>query len=226
MLSYQIYQCKLKDTPAFGKWYARVVTDETVGVDGLAMHMHSHNTPFSQGMIKGILNDAIKCTKELLLEGKRVQWDNLASFGITIEHKMGADSADAFSVNGNVKGIKMSAQGIGTFNRNVLSSAARLGENKTYVSPKTPANGKSYVSLTIEGEGTVMIDGKEVASGTTLSYPYGSKINLEAVPNENWMFVKWEDGSLEATRELTLSETSVAVKATFNFDESVGPDII
>ena len=34
MLSYQIYQCKLKDTPAFGKWYARVVTDETIGVDG------------------------------------------------------------------------------------------------------------------------------------------------------------------------------------------------
>ena len=32
-------------------------------------------------LFKGILEDAVGCIKELLLDGKRVQLDNLVSFG-------------------------------------------------------------------------------------------------------------------------------------------------
>ena len=38
---------------ACGKYYARPVVTETIGIDELAEHMSSHNTPFSKGAIKG-----------------------------------------------------------------------------------------------------------------------------------------------------------------------------
>ena len=38
---------------AYGKYYARPVVTETIGIDELAEHMASHNTPFSKGAIKG-----------------------------------------------------------------------------------------------------------------------------------------------------------------------------
>ena len=36
---------------AYGKYYARPVVTETIGIDELAEHMASHNTPFSKGAI-------------------------------------------------------------------------------------------------------------------------------------------------------------------------------
>lgn len=226
MLSYQIYQCKLKDSMAFGKWYARVVTDETLGVEGLAQHMHAHNTPFSSGMIKGILMDAIACTKELLLEGKRVQWDNLASFGVSIEHKMGAETADDFSVAANVKGIKLIAQGIGMFSSSILTSGARLGENKTYVSPKTPNTGKAYVSFNIDGEGFILVNGDTITTNETRSYPMGTVLEIEASPKAENSFTSWEDGTSEAARSVTLNSSSTSITATFSPNMPDGPDII
>ena len=47
MLKYQIYQSKLAGTSAYGKFYARVVTDQSIDVASLAEHMANHNTPFS-----------------------------------------------------------------------------------------------------------------------------------------------------------------------------------
>ena len=109
MLKFQIYQSQLKGTSAYGKYFARIVTDQSLDIDGLATHMADHNTPFSRGTIKGILEDAVGCIKELLLDGKRVQLNNLVSFGLGIEHTEGADTADKFSVQRNVKSVKLIA---------------------------------------------------------------------------------------------------------------------
>ena len=46
-----------------GKYYARPVVTETIGIDKLAEHMASHNTPFSKGAIKGLLTDMVSCVK-------------------------------------------------------------------------------------------------------------------------------------------------------------------
>ena len=46
---------------AYGKYYARPVVTETIGIDELAEHMASHNTPFSKGAIKGLLTDMVSC---------------------------------------------------------------------------------------------------------------------------------------------------------------------
>ena len=137
MLKYQIYQSQLKDSPSYGKYYARIVSTGTYDVKGLAEHMAKHNTPFSPGTITGILTDAIACIKELALDGKRVTLDGLLSIGLSISHKMGVDSADDFSIAKCVERVKLVALGVGEFSSSLLTSQAKLSENKTYQSPRT-----------------------------------------------------------------------------------------
>jgi len=137
MLKYQIYQSKLKDSPSFGKYYARIISDGTVDVKALAEHMAKHNTPFSAGTITGILTDAIICIKELALDGKRIMLDGLVSIGLSITHKEGAATADEFSIAKNVDKVKLTAMGVGEFSRSLLTSQAKLKESNNYVSPRT-----------------------------------------------------------------------------------------
>ena len=61
-----------------GKWFARAVSDETFDLAKLAEHMSKHNSPYSSGVIKGVLTDMVDCIKELLLDGKNVKLDDLA----------------------------------------------------------------------------------------------------------------------------------------------------
>ena len=137
MLKYQIYQSQLKDSPSYGKYYARIVSTGTYDVKGLAEHMAKHNTPFSPGTITGILTDAIACIKELALDGKRVTLDGLLSIGLSISHKMGVDSADEFSISKCVDKVKLVALGVGEFSSSLLTTQAKLSESKSYQSPRT-----------------------------------------------------------------------------------------
>ena len=49
MLKYKLYQDNRSNSQFPGKWYARAAINETIGIDGLAAHMASHNSPFSKG---------------------------------------------------------------------------------------------------------------------------------------------------------------------------------
>ena len=158
MLKYQIYQSQLKDSPSYGKYYARIISDGTVDVKGLAEHMAKHNTPFSPGTITGILTDAIACIKELALDGKRITLDGLLSIGLSISHKMGAETADSFSISKCVDKVKLVALGVGEFSSSLLTSQAKLKESNTYQSPRTG----STASEDPENPGTDPDDGGEV----------------------------------------------------------------
>ena len=81
MIRYKIYQNQQTKGLNAGKWFARAVSDETVDLAKLAEHMSKHNSPYSGGVIKGLLSDMVDCIKELLLDGKCVKIDDLAIFG-------------------------------------------------------------------------------------------------------------------------------------------------
>ena len=71
---YRKYQNRVKESKMYGKWYARVVTmGKTVTLEELAEHMAQHNTPYSEGVIRGVLTDMVNCIRELVLEGKSVK---------------------------------------------------------------------------------------------------------------------------------------------------------
>ena len=78
MIRYKIYQNQQKKGVNAGKWFARAVSDETFDLAKLAEHMSKHNSPYSGGVIKGVLSDMVDCIKELLLDGKCVKIDDLA----------------------------------------------------------------------------------------------------------------------------------------------------
>ena len=113
MIRIKLYQNNNPESKAYQKWYPRVVADETIGLDELAEHMASHNTPFSKGAIKGILTDAVACTKELLLLGKNVKFPDLAIFSIGLRLKGGADKKEDFSVAKYITGLRLRARATG-----------------------------------------------------------------------------------------------------------------
>ena len=106
---------------AYGKYYARPVVTETIGIDELAEHMSSHNTPFSKGAIKGLLTDMVSCVKELVLQNKAVQRDNLPIFSIGSINKMGAASIKEWSLAKCVEGYRLRARATGKLSNTQLS---------------------------------------------------------------------------------------------------------
>ena len=237
MLKYQIYQSKLKDSMSYGKWYARIVSTETMSLGGLADHMRSHNTPYSSGTIKGILEDAVNCIRELLLDGKRVQLDGLASFGLSIIHTYGAGTADAFKVRTNVEGVKLVAQGIGEFSKSLLTTSGRLSESNTYAKtgmgtdtpietpgPENPGPGAGSPEKPIETKYTVAVSASPTEGGTVSGggqYTSGQQATLSAVANSGYKFSRWNDGDTSATRSVTVVN-NVSFTATFVQDTQGG----
>ena len=72
MIKYVVKENKNKKSPAYGKWYAYPVVEETMNLAALAKHMEEHNTGFSEAMCLGMMTAMVKCIKEQLLAGKNV----------------------------------------------------------------------------------------------------------------------------------------------------------
>jgi len=85
MVELNLYQDNKQTSEFYKKWYARADYKQTYGIHELAKHMAEHETPFSEGTIKGILTDAVKCIRHLTLDGNTVKIDNLAIFKCSVE---------------------------------------------------------------------------------------------------------------------------------------------
>ena len=113
--------------------------EETLEIEKLAKHMSNHNTPYSSGVIKGVLADMVACTKELILDGKNVKLDDLAIFSVGIVSKKGAQSAADFSLANNVKGLKLRARATGELSNAQINLDGQLKEASLYaVGGKAP----------------------------------------------------------------------------------------
>ena len=158
MVRFILQQIKITGNKCFGKWFAKNVVEETVDLDALAEHMSSHNSPYSKGVIKGLLTDMIGCIKELLLEGKNVKIDDLAIFSLGIKNKVMADKEDDFSVSKNIDGVKLKARATGELMSKSLNLDATLKK-------ATLINGK----VTTETEGPTNGGGSSTSGGSNTS---------------------------------------------------------
>jgi len=61
MIKYILKQCKNSIAKIYGKWFAYPKIEETLNLADLSKHMASHNTPYSEGVIHGVLKDMVKC---------------------------------------------------------------------------------------------------------------------------------------------------------------------
>ena len=149
MVRYILKQIKITGNKCFGKWFAKNVVEETIDLDGLADHMSHHHSPYSKGVIKGLLTDMIGCIKELLLEGKNVKIDDLAIFSLGIKNKEMGVKEDDFTVSKNIGGVKLKARATGDLMSKSLNLEATL-KKATFVNGKlttepstTPSGGGS-----------------------------------------------------------------------------------
>lgn len=146
MIRIVLYQnTNQKIAEACGKWFPRVVSDETIGLEELAAHMASHNTPYSKGAILGMLTDAAACTKELLLLGKNVKFADIAIFSLGLKVKGGAPTKENYNVAKYILGLKLRARATGELKTENLDTtiklinlAAPVTENP--VNPGNPGN--------------------------------------------------------------------------------------
>ena len=127
MIRIVLYQnTNQKIAEAYGKWFPRVVSDETIGLEELAAHMASHNTPYSKGAILGMLTDAAACTKELLLLGKNVKFADIAIFSLGLKVKGGAPTKEDFNVAKYISGLKLRARATGELKTENLDTSIKL----------------------------------------------------------------------------------------------------
>ncbi len=140
MIRYKIYQNQQQKGLNAGKWFARAVSDETFDLAKLAEHMSKHNSPYSGGVIKGVLSDMVDCIKELLLDGKCVKIDDLAIFGVGIRSKA-ADTLEDFSLEKNITGMRLKARATGNLSTTNLKLDSQLKQQAEYQKPTTAGGG-------------------------------------------------------------------------------------
>ena len=166
MVRYILQQIKITSHKCFGKWFAKNVVEETIDLDALAEHMSNHNSPYSKGVIKGLLTDMIACIKELLLEGKNVKIDDLAIFSLGIKNKLMADKEDDFTVSKNIEGVKLKARATGELMSKSLNLDATL-KKATFINGKIVSNDSTSGEGTNAGTDTPSGEGSGSGSSTT-----------------------------------------------------------
>ncbi len=175
MILYVLKQNKNRKSPAFGKYFAYPVIEETIDLDALAEHMSNHNTPYSKGAIKGMLTDMVSCIKELLLEGKNVKIADLAIFSLGIKNNGGAVSEDVFTVSKHIKGVKLRARATGELIAKSLNLEATL--KKASATSKTSGNGGSNGGGSTPTGGDTNNGGSQSQSGSGSSQSGGESQN-------------------------------------------------
>ena len=131
MLKYRLVQDNRSNANNKGYWFARAVVENTLTLEDLARHMADHNTPFSEGVIKGILTDMVNCIRELVLEGKAVKIPNLAIFSIGLK-STGAPTVKDFTAVKNITAFRLRSRATGVFTRQQLKQAAHVREQAFY----------------------------------------------------------------------------------------------
>jgi predicted histone-like DNA-binding protein len=169
MVRYILQKIKITSHKCYGKWFAKNVVEETINLDALAEHMSNHNSPYSKGVIKGLLTDMIQCIKELLLEGKNVKIDDLAIFSLGIKNKLMADTEEEFTVSKNIEGVKLKARATGELMSKSLNLEATL-KKATFINGKLttdPSTNSGSGSGSSTGSDTGNQGGNTGGGGTT-----------------------------------------------------------
>ena len=145
MIELNVYKNTDTTSAQYGKAYCRVDYKQTFDVPMLAKHMAEHNTPFSEGTIRGILTDMVKCIRHLTLDGNAVKIENLALFkasvksnacsryGVmraTIGNKTVRVGGQPIETGNAVKSMKLLAVATGDYTAAELNKDATLGWTK------------------------------------------------------------------------------------------------
>lgn len=83
-----------KDAPK--KAYGVAQYTEKVSLEEFSEHISEHNCVYDAEDVQAILGKAVKCLREMLIAGKKVELGKLGEFYLTLQGK-GADAPDKFN---------------------------------------------------------------------------------------------------------------------------------
>ena len=103
---YEVKQNQNEHNAAFGKWYAKIKSLETLNTRKLAQHISEHGSIYTPDVVYGVLEKFRSCLVEMLLESKKVKIEGLGTFYCTLENqKNGAVKKEDFNVNKHLKAL-------------------------------------------------------------------------------------------------------------------------
>lgn len=124
ILKYRLVELKYPindpETPET-RWYARAVQDRTIDFEDFVTHMSEHNSPYSRGVIHGVLIDMLSCLQELVLDGKSVRLGDLGLFSLGISGE-GAPTRDVYNPTNYVKDVHLNVRNTKTWSNAELRS--------------------------------------------------------------------------------------------------------
>ena len=90
-------------------YYPQIANTENMSMEQLVYHMNTtHHSPYSAGLIRGVLRDMSQCIRELVMAGNSVTLDGLCNFALYIKSAGGSDTADNVSTT-NIRSVRMRA---------------------------------------------------------------------------------------------------------------------
>ena len=214
------------------KWYAKAVQDRTIDFEDLVTHMSEHNSPYSRGVIHGVLTDMLDCVKELVLDGKSVRLGDLGLFSVGLKTS-GAKSRDRWSVATHVQGVTLNVRNTKTWSNAELRKNTTLQEligyddgSSTNDEGDTPTdegnNSGNGGNNNGSGDGTERISistsvndnsmGSVTGAGT---YNKGEHVTLIAMANDGYRFVCWGDEVTDNPRTIIANVNGVTYSAIF-----------
>ena len=133
ILKYKKYQKKENnlDPNSEPLFYARAVQMRTIEFEDLVTHMSEHNSPYSRGVIHGVLTDMLDCVKELVLDGKSVRLGDLGLFSVGIKSK-GALTAEDWKISSHLKGVKLNVRNTRSWSNTELRNSCTFEEITKY----------------------------------------------------------------------------------------------
>ena len=103
---YEVKQNQNEHNAAFGKWYAKIKSLETLNTRKMAQHISEHGSIYTPDVVYGVLEKFRSCLVEMLLNSKKVKIEGLGTFYCTIENqKRGALKKEDYSVREHIKGL-------------------------------------------------------------------------------------------------------------------------
>ena len=202
------------------KWYAKSVQDRTISFEDLVTHMSEHNSPYSRGVIHGVLTDMLDCVKELVLDGKSVRLGDLGLFSVGLK-TTGAKSRDRWSVATHVQGVTLNVRNTKTWSNAELRKNTTLqeltgyndGSDATDNTPSDePTDSGNVEQITINTSVNNDSMGSITGAGT---YNKGESVTLTAVASEGYKFLSWGDGVTDNPRTVIAEEDQVIYSAIF-----------
>ena len=123
---------------SLGRYYARPVIEETLGLEQPSEHMSGHNSPFSQGIIHGVQTDMVKCIREQLQKGCSVEIDDLVIFSVGIRNKAkGSAEMEEFTAVKNIEGVRLRCRATGELTSGIPDLDATLRKTATSANNKS-----------------------------------------------------------------------------------------